>query len=138
MGQFAAHGNYAIRWEGAVMVLTLGNLFNREGVEQVLGKVAEELQMRGDRPWAILADVREWQGGTPDAYAFWLASIKVWIDEKQLVAFAALFAENVQQFMGSSVRAALSARLPYFSAPDAAACWQWLREQGLTVGKAEQ
>lgn len=43
-----------------------------------------------------------------------------------------VFAESVQQFMGSSVR------LPYFSAPDAAACWQWLRELGLAVGKAEQ
>jgi len=137
MGQFAAHGNYAIRWEGEVMILTLGNLFNREGGEQVLWNVADQLQKRGDRPWAILADVREWQGGTPDAYDFWLTSINIWITQKQLVAFAALFAGGAQQFMGSSVRAALSGRLPYFSAPDAAACWQWLREQGLAVGKAE-
>ncbi len=50
MGQFAAHGNYAIRWEGEVMVLTLGNLFNREGGEQLLWNVADQLQKRGDRP----------------------------------------------------------------------------------------
>lgn len=50
MGQFAAHGNYAIRWEGEAMVLTLGNLFNREGVEQLLWNVADQLQKRGDRP----------------------------------------------------------------------------------------
>ena len=85
-----------------------------------------------------MADVREWQGGTPDEYDFWLTSINIWITQKQLVAFAALFAGGTQQFMGSSVRAALDGRLPYFSAPDAAACWQWLREQGLAVGKAEQ
>ena len=120
MLQFAAHGSHRICWEGDVMVLALGNLFNREGVERVLQNVADELESRGDRPWALLVDVREWQGGTPDAYEFWLASINVWIARKQLVAFAALFAESVQQFMGSSVRAALSARLQYLSAPDEA------------------
>ena len=45
------------------MTLTLGNLFNREGVEQVLWNVADQLQKRGDRPWAILVDVLERQGG---------------------------------------------------------------------------
>ena len=45
------------------MVLALGNLFNREGVERVLQNVADELESRGDRPWALLVDVREWQGG---------------------------------------------------------------------------
>jgi len=119
------------------MVLALGNLFNREGVERVLQNVADELESRGDSPWAMLVDVRVWQGGTPDAFASWLASLNAWIDRRQLVAFAALYAESVQQFMGSSVRAALSARLPYFSAPDEAACWHWLREQGLAVGKAD-
>ncbi len=45
------------------MTLTLGNLFNREGVEQVLWNVADQLQRRADRPWAILVDVLERQGG---------------------------------------------------------------------------
>lgn len=63
MVQFAAHGSHRICWEGDVMVLALGNLFNREGVERVLQNVADELESRGDRPWAMLVDVREWQGG---------------------------------------------------------------------------
>lgn len=120
------------------MVLNLGSLFNREGVEQVLAQVTDDLQKRGDSPWAMLVDVRVWPGGTPDAFASWLASLNAWIDRRQLVAFAALYAESVQQFMGSSVRAALSVRLPYFSSPDEAACWQWLRAQGLAVGPAGQ
>jgi hypothetical protein len=33
MVQFAAHGSHRISWEGDVMVLNLGSLFNREGVE---------------------------------------------------------------------------------------------------------
>jgi hypothetical protein len=138
MVQFAAHGSHRISWEGDVMVLNLGSLFNREGVEQVLAQVTDDLQKRGDSPWAMLVDVRVWQGGTPDAFASWLASLNAWIDRRQLVAFAALYAESVQQFMGSSVRAALSVRLPYFSSPDEAACWQWLRAQGLAVGPAGQ
>jgi len=76
-------------------------------------------------------------GGDARCVRILAGSINVWIARKQLIAFAALFAESVQQFMGSSVRAALSARLPYFSAPDEAACWHWLREQGLAVGKAD-
>lgn len=50
MVQFAAHGSHRICWEGDVMVLALGNLFNREGVERVLQNVADELESRGDRP----------------------------------------------------------------------------------------
>lgn len=136
MSQFAAHGHYTLHWHDDVAVLALGNLFNREGAELTLGEVARSLNERGETPWALLVDAREWQGGTPDAFAFWMASISAWIEQKQLVAFAALYAESVQQFMGSGVRAELSARLPYFSSPDEAACWQWLRERGLTRGNA--
>lgn len=50
MVQFAAHGSHKISWEGDVMVLNLGSLFNREGVEQVLAQVTDDLQKRGDSP----------------------------------------------------------------------------------------
>lgn len=136
MSQFAAHGYYCLGWQGDVLKIVVGDLFNREGTEQLLHEINGMLAQRGALAWGMLLDARKWQGGTPDAFELWLESIEGWIRQHQLVAFSALYAESVQRFMGSTVRARLTPLLPYFSTPDEAACWRWLGEQGVAVGAA--
>jgi len=143
MVQFAAHGSHRISWEGDVMVLNLGSLFNREGVEQVLAQVTDDLQKRGDSPWAMLVDVRVWQGGTPDAFASWLASLNAWIDRRQLVAFAALYARASSNSWAAAYgpRSACACRISLrpMRRPAGSGCghrgWQWgLRGSRKTLG----
>ena len=136
MSHFAAHGYYRINWQGDVLNIVVEDLFNREGAEQLTAEIRRLLTQRGGGAWGMLLDVRQWQGGTPDAFGLWIEALEGWIGERHLVAFAALYAESVQQFMGSTVRDRVSTRVPYFSALDEAACWQWLGKQGLATGAA--
>lgn len=136
MGHFAAHGYYRINWQGDVLNVVVGDLFNREGVEQLAAEINRLLAQRGDIAWRMLLDARQWQGGTPDAFGLWIDALDGWIGERHLVALAALYAESAQQFMGSTVRARMIERLPYFSATDEAVCWQWLDKPGQAAATA--
>jgi hypothetical protein len=136
MSQFAAHGYYKLGWRGDVLKIVVSDLFNREGAEHLILEINRMLAQRGATAWGMLLDAREWQGGTPDAFELWLASLEGWILHQGLVAFSTLYAESIQLFMGSTVRARLSPQLPFFSALDEAVCWQWLGEQGLELGGA--
>ena len=91
--------------------------FNREGVEQVLA----------GRMWPMIAEPGRRQAvgdaGRCSRMAGGARCVRILagIDQRPGLnsgnRVCALFAESVQQFMGSSVRAALSARLPYFLRP---------------------
>lgn len=134
MRQFAAHGYYDISWQGDVLRIVVADLFNREGVEDLVADIGRAVLAHGPGAWGVMLDATKWQGGTPDAFALWLDSLEGWIREGGLAAYAALYAESIQLFLGGMVRDRLSPLLPYFSAPEEAACWKWLAEQGLLAG----
>ena len=136
MSHFAAHGYYRISWHGDVIKVIVGDLFNREGVEQLVAEIDQAVAQGARTGWGLLLDARQWQGGTPEAFELWLTRLEGWIRAGELRAYSALYAESIQVFLGGTIRERLTPLMPYFSSPDEAACWQWLGCQGLAVGTA--
>jgi len=136
MSHFAAHGYYRISWHGDVIKVIVGDLFNREGVEQLVAEIDQAVAQGARTGWGLLLDARQWQGGTPEAFELWLTRLEGWIRAGELRAYSALYAESIQVFLGGTIRDRLTPLFPYFSSPDEAACWQWLGSQGLAVGTA--
>ena len=137
MSYFAAHGYYRGSWHGDVVKVVVGDLFNREGVEQLVAEIDQLVGQRDDAGWGMLLDARQWQGGTPDAFELWLINLEGRIRAGKLLAHAALYTESIQVFLGGMIRNRLSPLLPYFSSPDERTCWQWLGAQGLDVREAD-
>ena len=69
MSHFAAHGYYRISWHGDVIKVIVGDLFNREGVEQLVAEIDQAVAQGARTGWGLLLDARQWQGGTPEAPA---------------------------------------------------------------------
>jgi hypothetical protein len=65
-----AHGTYEVSHHGPVMFLYFAGSSNLAGLKQLLQKIQACRAEMAASEWAILGDLRNWEGLTPDAMAF--------------------------------------------------------------------
>lgn len=67
-GPFAPHGQYSVFWCGDVLYSELIGTFNEEAIVRYLDTMKTLADGRSTR-WGRMADMRQWDGGTPGAAA---------------------------------------------------------------------
>lgn len=66
--QFAPHGQFRVLWCDAVLYSELIGTFNEQAIRRYIDEVKALVEGRTER-WGRLADMRQWDGGTPAAAA---------------------------------------------------------------------
>jgi hypothetical protein len=67
-GARRAHGQFDAAWHGNVLIATFRGVWNQESVYVLFAEVERRLAEPGaPKRWGALADMRDWQGATPEA-----------------------------------------------------------------------
>lgn len=78
-----------IRTENNIVFVTLKGAFNGDDLERCHKDILAVIQAFGEQPFAVLTDITEFGGATPDAYDAGNA-FNVWLGEQRFVAKAVL------------------------------------------------
>lgn len=81
------HGVYKIQKEGNIIVAILHGAFNEYAVERYVKDLKEITNLFNDDGFAMLVDIREYAGATPDALVI-VDSFNKWLSSKGLLAKA--------------------------------------------------
>ena len=65
------HGSFTLVWQGDVMLVTYTDTWNLQAVQALHEAALRTWEQRGMRPWAMLTDASQWDGGTPEVFALW-------------------------------------------------------------------
>lgn len=136
MTVWAQHGSFSLCWQGDVLVARYGGTWNdiaSRNLHQEARKLWAERGLQADgqaRPWGLLSDALEWEGGTPEALQLW------WSFFEDCVRHGMVAVTDVlpTQFHGAMVRslAERAGQLArYQLSPSFDAGMVWLAQQGL-------
>jgi len=133
-GRWPAHGDFDMCWHGNVLRVVFRGVWNREAVALLLASVDQLLSEPGaPRRWAALADMREWEGATPEALADYEAS-SAGLIERGLTASARVFSvEFLNQMIGGMVHE--HDRIPVLVTENMDEALAWLGSQGFALNK---
>lgn len=133
-GPWPAHGNFEIAWHGNVIRVVFRGVWNREAVALLLERVDRLLGQPGaPRRWAALADMREWEGATPDALSDYNASSSVLV-ERGMTAIARVF---TVAFLNEMIKARVNEheQIPVLITENMDDALVWLANQGFAMNK---
>ena len=89
------HGEYQASCDGAIITGKLIGSFNETGITAYTEAMTALVKAFDGKPFAMLVDLSEVEGGTPDAYAA-LERYNQWLTGQTLVAKAMLYQSFVQ------------------------------------------
>ncbi|MGL6288917.1 hypothetical protein [Aeromonas hydrophila] len=81
------HGVYEIQTDGNIIVATLHGAFNEFAVEKYVNDLKVIVNLFNDDDFAMLIDIREYAGATPDALVI-VDNFNKWLSYKGLLAKA--------------------------------------------------
>ncbi|WP_270691132.1 hypothetical protein [Aeromonas sp. D3] len=81
------HGVYEIQTDGNIIVATLHGAFNEFAVEKYANDLKVIVNLFNDNNFAMLIDIREYAGATPDALVI-VDNFNKWLSYKGLLAKA--------------------------------------------------
>lgn len=133
--RFGAHGDFSVAYRQNVMVMCLLGSFNLEGAHALFARM-QTCWVEMGRPvrWATLTDLRDWEGGTLDAFSF-ARTMQNWAAEHGAVAGALLFSERfMEQFLTYHVPP-LESPLKRGSFCDETQALAWLETEGFPMSQ---
>ncbi|MEJ6004181.1 hypothetical protein WG899_01360 [Paucibacter sp. AS339] len=77
MTDWAQHGSYSLSWQGDVLLARYGGTWNEIASRNLHQEARELWAQRGlqsdgrAKPWGLLSDALDWEGGTPEALDLW-------------------------------------------------------------------
>ena len=129
------HGVFDIQRHGELVVVRLKGAFNLEGARRLARGIHMFWNGCGEpERWPVLADLREWEGGTPETFGE-AANTVQWMVEHGMVIEARVFTGNflprvLDQQPGMHVTSILTQNFT-----DIAAACDWLECQGCDCGE---
>ncbi|MFT3733877.1 MAG: hypothetical protein QM776_02425 [Rhodocyclaceae bacterium] len=132
------HGTFEFEREGNVIHMTLSGTSNEEGAQartEALRAFWEDWVAREGRPqrWAMLVDLRQWQGATPEAFAYSAITLR-WAIANGLSAAANIVADPLLQHIVKRHLDRAEQAMAATVVTDMFEARQWLREQGFALG----
>jgi hypothetical protein len=98
--QFAQHGTYRVFWCGDVLYSELVGTFNVEAMHAYLAEV-KTLGSAREARWGRLADMRRWDGMTPEAGKLF-EEFAQWVRSTQCKVSVQLLVESFQKSMATN------------------------------------
>ena len=106
---FKPHGDFAFAWHGDVLYSRLVGTFNREAIANYLREMRETVATRPGITWGRIADMRAWDGATPDATDM-AEELATWIKQSQCIVSVQVFSERFFQAVAAQAAKRVSPR----------------------------
>ena len=91
-----SHGEFSVVLTGSIIESTLAGSFNELGCSGYINAVKDKLKILNGKPFAMLIDDLELEGGTPEAYQL-LNEYNQWMSKQPIVAKALIISSQVQK-----------------------------------------
>lgn len=121
------HGIYSVERSGQVLLIRCEGAWNREAANRYAEEVLQIARTMGPEPWGSLADLREWQFGTPDSTRPVVELFREMTRLGRTHAAAVIgereFTTLVTESIRSHVEAPDTPEVAYFKTPEAARAW---------------
>lgn len=121
------HGDREVFISGQIITARFIGLFNEHGATRIINEIKSCVEQIQDRPFAILIDDLQLEGGTPEAYAI-LEEYNQWLNTKKLVAKAMVLNSSAHKAIINKLSPSRAQQnIEYFE--DEASAIHWLKQQ---------
>lgn len=125
--EFVQHGHFEVRSQGQVIYISIEGSFNEEGVANYIKHVERIVEEQQGKPFAILLDATNLEGGTPECWDA-AAQMNLRLADKQLIAKAIVSKGAFVTSLADKVnKPALQTRVKLFT--DRKSALSWLQQQ---------
>lgn len=100
--KFGAHGTFEISVKGEILIIRFFHTWNLEGAKAFFARYKDLLQQHGLKKFGVLSDLRQFEGGTPDAIEFF-EKISDWARENGQAARALIMDSGLKEFTVSRI-----------------------------------
>lgn len=130
--EWAQHGQYRIRWQGALLIVDYSGAWNEVAVRN-LHRDARALWSQHDgQPWGMLSDLRDWDGATPEALALWWQFFEDAV-QHGLLAVTDILPSDLHEAMVKNLAERAARLVRYCHQREVQDGLDWLAAQGLRV-----
>lgn len=129
---YAAHGTHHFEWMGEVLYIRFVGVFNIQAVEVFFADLQRIVSERRLARWGRMADLRQWQGITPDGKEAY-AAISDWYPGAGAVAHVQLYPSAFTQSMADTVNRSVARVGPVMQCASVEEGLAWLQGFGLST-----
>jgi hypothetical protein len=95
--QFEAHGKFELSLQGEIFIIRFFHNWNLEGAQAFFSKYQTLVKQSNLKKFGVLSDLRQFEGGTPDAIDFF-EKISDWAQANGQVARALIMDSGLKEF----------------------------------------
>jgi hypothetical protein len=129
--KFDAHGTFELSIKGEIFIIRFFHKWNLEGAKTFFAKFKELIQQHNFKKFGVLSDLKQFEGGTPDAIEFF-EGISDWTQENGQVARALIIDSGLKEFTINQIdKGKKRFHIRAFSGE--AEALAWLQSLGLSV-----
>ncbi len=100
--EFDAHGEFEISLKGEIFILRFFQMWNLEGAKAFFSEYMTRVKQSSLKKFGVLSDLRGFEGGAPDAIAFF-EEISDWAQAHGQVARALIMASALKEHTISQI-----------------------------------
>jgi hypothetical protein len=117
------HGEFNINLDQDIINITVKGAFNDVGAKAVIEQLVQHITTLNNEPFAILANLLEFEGGTPDVFAV-TDEFNAWLNSKNMVAKALVFTSPALIMIEQTlVKSKKGQNIQYFADETEAIAW---------------
>lgn len=95
--KFEAHGTFDLSIKGEIFIIRFFHKWNLEGAKAFFIQYKELIQHCNFKKFGVLSDLKQFEGGTPDAIEFF-EGISDWAQENGQIARALILDSGLKEF----------------------------------------
>lgn len=119
----ALHGEFDINIENDIINITIKGAFNDVGAKAVIEQLVQHITTLKNEPFAILANLLAFEGGTPEVFAV-SDEFNAWLNSKNMVAKALVFTSPALIMIEKTlVKSKQGQNIQYFADEHEATAW---------------
>lgn len=127
------HGEFELQWHKDILVVAYKEAWNREAVLALHAAARISWTAPPHRPWAMLSDLRNWAGGTPEALDAWWDFFSDAVSHGMTTS-ADVIPSTLQQLVVKDLYAKANTIATLKRCQTMHEAWQWLNEKGYGSG----
>ncbi|QLG89136.1 hypothetical protein HQ393_13280 [Chitinibacter bivalviorum] len=132
MPNWVQHGEFQLRWQGDVLIVTYSGLWNEQAVIALRSAVMPAWLARGGEPWAMLTNAAHWEGGTPEVLEAWWGFFEECVSYG-LLAVTDILPSHFHALVVKSLAERASQLVNYRRSNSMSDAARWLAEQGFPM-----
>jgi hypothetical protein len=136
MTDWPQHGGYSLRWQGDILMAVYIGAWNEMAAKNLHRDALAMWQARGSKPWGLLSDARDWEGGTPETLEAWWAFFEDGVNHG-MVAVTDVLPSRFHAVMVRSLAERAERIAPYRNSGNLEEGLSWLAQRGLRTTPSE-